>query len=78
MSQSRTIEELTSALERQFAIDDYLELRARFPMEEDTALWMIMGGSGGISFGMDFAFQLEADFKRFGIPIQYYLGTLDG
>ncbi len=30
------------------------------------------------SWGMDFAFQLETDFEKFGISIHGFLGTLDG
>jgi hypothetical protein len=61
-----------------FTIDDYLELRNRFP-GEDTAIWMVMGSNeASPSFGMDFAFQLEADFKHFDISPKLFLGVLDG
>lgn len=46
MEGARTVGELSTALERQFTIDDYLELRERFP-EADTALWMVMGADRG-------------------------------
>ena len=77
MSEVRTLDELTASLELAFSIDAYLELRRRFP-EEDTALWMVMGSNGECSFGMDFAFQLQPEFRKFGIPVETFLGTLDG
>ena len=40
---------------------------------------MVMGSNeSSPSFGMDFAFQLEEDFKCFDIPTELFLGVLDG
>jgi hypothetical protein len=79
LRKSSTLEQLRAALENNFSIDDYLELRRRFPKSRDTALWMVMGADDSSpSYGMDFAYQLQADFKKFRIPIETFLGTLDG
>ena len=78
LSSNRTSEQLLQAIERSFKIDDYLELRKRFP-DQDTACWMVMANDkASPSWGMDFAFQLETDFEKFGISIHGFLGTLDG
>ena len=38
-----------------------------------------MGGDeSSPSFGMDFAYQLEQEFKRFDLPVELFLGVLDG
>ena len=74
----RSLAELDAALQHLFSIDDYLELRARFP-EEDTPLWMVMGSNASSpSFGLDFAFQLQHQLENFGIHIKKFLGALDG
>jgi hypothetical protein len=74
----RSLAELENALTRSFSIDDYLELRRRFP-QRDTALWMVMANDANSPwFGLDFAFQLEADFKKWGIPVETFLGVLGG
>ena len=78
MAEKRTKEDLLRDLQRSFAIDDYLELKGRFP-NFDTALWMVLANDDSSpSWGMDFAFQLEGDYERFGISIKSFLGTLDG
>ena len=78
LSSNRTREQLLQAIERSFEIDDYLELRKRFP-DQDTACWMVMANDkASPCWGMDFAFQLETDFEKFGISIHGFLGTLDG
>ena len=78
MANERSLDDLVSALQSSFLIDDYLELRRRFP-EADSPLWMIMASDNTTdSFGLDFAYQLEKDFERFQIPIELYLGVLDG
>jgi hypothetical protein len=74
----RSLAELVEALTSSFSIGDYLELRRRFP-EKDTALWMVMASDkNSPCFGLDFAFQLETDFKKWGIPVETFLGVLDG
>lgn len=61
-----------------FKIDDYLELRKRFP-RSDSPLWMVLASDeNSPSFGLDYAYQLESDLERFGIEIENFLGTLDG
>lgn len=78
MEDRRTLDELETALQHLFSIDDYLELRRRFP-KNDSPLWMVMGSdSNSPSFGMDFAFQLQGELAKFGIQIDMFLGTLDG
>lgn len=78
MARKRTLKTLQKDLERSFVIDDYLELKRRFP-DADTALWMVLANDGSSpSWGIDFAFQLEEDYERFGISIHSFLGTLDG
>jgi hypothetical protein len=73
-----TADQLIQRLEHKFSIEGYLQLRRRFP-GEDTALWMVLAAdSTSIDWGMDFAFQLEADFKKFNISMGYFLGTLGG
>jgi hypothetical protein len=74
----RSLQELYYALERSFSIDDYLQLRRRFP-DEDTALWMFLATDGSCEdYGFDYAFQLQAEMEKWGIPIKTYLGVLDG
>ena len=78
MTSNRTIDQLEAALTNSFSIDDYLELRRRFP-ENDSPIWMMMGSDDSSpSFGLDFAFQLKDEFDKFQIPVELYLGTLDG
>jgi predicted DNA-binding transcriptional regulator AlpA len=74
----RSLDDMLKALENSFTIDDYLELRNRFP-DEDTAIWMVMGSNeSSPSFGMDFTYQLEQEFKQFDLPVELFLGVLDG
>lgn len=47
MPENRTRDALILALQRHFEIDDYLELRRRFPTE-DMALWMVMASDIGL------------------------------
>lgn len=78
MVRKRTRKTLLKDLEWSFTIDDYLELKRRFP-DSDTALWMVLASDNSSpSWGMDFAFQLEGDYERFGISIHSFLGALDG
>ena len=78
MTSNRTIDQLEAALTNSFSIDDYLELRRRFP-ENDSPLWMVMSSDhSSPSFGLDFAFQLEDELTKFHIPVEMFLGTLDG
>jgi hypothetical protein len=73
-----SLQELCYALERSFSLDDYLQLRRRFP-DEDTALWMFLATDGkSEDYGFDYAFQLQAEMEKWGIPIKSYLGVLDG
>jgi hypothetical protein len=78
LAKERSLRDLSRALQSAFSIDDYLELRDRFP-GEDTALWTVMADDeSSPSFGMDFAYQLQDEFKRFDVPVELFLGVLDG
>ena len=78
MPEKRSLDELKSDLTESFSIDDYLELRSRFP-DEDTPLWIVLDSdNSGINYGTDFAFQIEGQLKQFEIEIGLLLGTLGG
>ena len=78
MPTERNFEDLEDDLTSNFKIDDYLEMRRRFP-GEDSGLWMVLAhGETIVPRGIEYAISLEPEFKKFDLNLMHLLGVLDG
>ncbi len=75
---NRSCEQIVRALESNFRLSDYLELRERFP-EADSPFWFVMStDTFNMPSSFDYMFLLKPELDKFGINHAAFRGALDG